>query len=97
MKVCERCKYVHLSRQEKEVLKLLPSTSVSIAETKEWSRQHAYAILTDLERLEVIERLGQIDGQAGIVFDAIRKEKVFKLDPDPSSRAYEEILIKKSR
>lgn len=93
MKKCKKCGYVDLSKQEKQVLGLLPATSATVAGERGWTRQHAYDILVSLETLGLARRLGQVKGRGGILFDRVRKKKVWKLNSNPDARSYEEVEI----
>jgi hypothetical protein len=54
MKVCKKCGYVELSKQEQDIIQCLPATTSTIESIIERPNHHVNAVLTRLKLLGIV-------------------------------------------
>ena len=59
MKVCKKCGYVELSKQEKEIIQCLPATTATIESVINRPNHHVNAVLTKLKQLGIVQIIGK--------------------------------------
>jgi hypothetical protein len=59
MKVCKKCGYVELSKQEQDIIQCLPATTAAIETKIDRPNHHINAVLTRLKLLGIVKVIGK--------------------------------------
>ncbi|MFX0184073.1 MAG: hypothetical protein ACFE95_13405 [Candidatus Hodarchaeota archaeon] len=60
-KQCPRCGYVHISKQEKAIFDMMPTTSEEVSEKLKMSKNHAATVMGRLVKLGILIMSARVD------------------------------------